>query len=111
MKLAIVGSRSITDKSIVYYTLSQIYDISLIISGGARGVDSIAEEYAKSVGIPVKIYYAEWDKYGRGAGMIRNSLILKECDKLIAFWDGKSVGTENSIRRAIKSGKLLSVHI
>ena len=57
----------------------------------------VAEEWAKTNNIPVTVFPAQWDKYGRSAGMIRNKLIISASDHCIAFWDGVSRGTKNDI--------------
>ena len=100
MKLAIVGSRTFSDYELLKTTIDQIPTPSLIVSGGARGADTLAEQYARERGIPTKIFLPDWKLHGKVAGFIRNELIVKECDFLVAFWDGKSNGTRNSISHA-----------
>ena len=98
MKLAIVGSRSFKDTLLLESILDRHKDkVSMVVSGGAIGADTMGEHWAISNKIPVKIFKPEWEKYGKSAGMRRNELIIKECDICIAFWDGKSKGTKNSI--------------
>ena len=87
-------------------TLSKI-EISLIISGGADGADSLAERYAKEQSIPTKIFLPDWKKYCKSAGMIRNTDIINEADVVVAFWDKSSNGTKDSIDKANKLGKKL----
>jgi len=101
MKLAIVGSRNFTD----YKRLSRIVDkvkeqITLIVSGGARGADTLAERYAKERAIPYLIFPANWDEYGKQAGMLRNQEIVNNADGMIAFLAPESRGTRDSIKRA-----------
>lgn len=112
MRLAVIGSRTFTD----YKKLEEVLDgyallnpITEIISGGAKGVDKLAEQYSKARAIPIKVYPAEWDKYGRSAGYRRNTLIVNNCDQVIAFWDGISKGTLHSITLAEKIGKEITV--
>lgn len=101
MKLAVVGSRDFSDLSKVEAVLTvDINRITEIVSGGARGVDTAGAEFAKKHGIKLKIFLPDWDKFGRAAGMIRNKQIVDYCDELIAFWDGKSNGTRNSLMLA-----------
>lgn len=98
IKLAIVGSRSfncyndldnaIKDKS---------FDLELIISGGARGADRLAERWALANNIAFRAILPEWKKYGRGAGIVRNQLIVEEADFCLIFWDGLSLGTKSTI--------------
>ena len=73
-----------------------------IICGMARGADMLGYRYAKENNIPVLEYPAEWFKYGKSAGYIRNSNMATNADALIAFWDGKSKGTKNMIEIAKK---------
>ena len=80
-----------------------------IVSGGARGADSLAEKYAAEKGIPITVVPAEWDKYGKSAGYRRNVQIVAESDEVVAFWDGESKGTQHTIDIAGKAGKKVSV--
>ena len=110
MKLAIVGSRNFTD----YKRLSRIIDevkgeITLIISGGARGADTLAERYAKEKAIPYLIFPANWDRYGKGAGILRNQDIVDNAEAMIAFLAPESRGTRDSIKRA--QAEHIPVHI
>ena len=108
MKLAIVGSRGINNIDIGTY----IQEVPTeIISGGAKGVDTLAAEYAIRNNIKLTEFFPDYKKYGRCAPIIRNSHIVESCDKIIAFWDGKSRGTLNSINLAKKLGKQLQVVI
>lgn len=111
MKLAIVGSRTFTNYNILYDATCSILTtkVSQIISGGANGADTLAKEFAQEFDIPLVEFLPEWDKYGKSAGMIRNKHIVDSCDKLLAFWDGHSAGTKNSINLANKNNKLLNV--
>lgn len=107
MILAIIGGRDFTDYEKAEQEILQKYDISEIsgiVSGGADGADSIAEVFAYNHKIPMTIHRPDW-KIGRHAGMLRNTKIIDECDQVIAFWDGKSRGTEDSIKKAQKAGK------
>ena len=108
MKLAIVGSRGINNIDIGTY----IQEVPTeIISGGAKGVDTLAAEYAIRNNIKLTEFLPDYKRYGRGTPIIRNSQIVESCDKLIAFWDGKSRGTLSSINLAKKLGKELQVVI
>jgi len=104
MKVAVIGSRTFSDYKLVKETLSTI-NITLLVSGGAIGADSLGEQYAKLNGIPAKIFYPDWKKYGKKAGFIRNSDIINESEMVIAFWDGKSKGTLDSIKKAEELNK------
>lgn len=104
MKVAIIGSRDFND----YGKLKEVLNFfkpTKIISGGAKGADLLGEKYANENGIEKIIHYPDWDKHGRGAGFVRNQLIIDDCDVVIAFWDGESKGTKNSIEKAEKQKK------
>lgn len=130
MKLIIAGSRNITDYTVLFKAIStyniQISDIECIISGGAPGVDSLAEIFAKDNAIPFKLYKAEWDnldvpnaiikenrfgKYNTRAGLDRNELMAKDGDILLAIWDGKSSGTRHMISCMERLNKIICVYM
>jgi len=93
-------------KSLGYMSLP---DDAIILSGGARGADRLGESWAKEYGYPVKKYPADWEKHGKAAGMIRNAQMAENADILVAFWDGKSKGTQHMIKTAM--GRGLEVHV
>ena len=112
MKLAVVGSQTFSSYdtlSIVLDEIRKLYEITVIVSGGAKGADSLAEIYAADNNITTDIYPAEWDKYGKGAGFIRNKTIWDNSDLGVAFWDGKSKGTAHSFKLSEKQSKILYV--
>jgi len=111
MKIAIVGSRTFNGYDLLEKTIcnKMVGSINLIVSGGARGADYLAERFAKKHNIPIQIFQAEWDKYGKGAGYIRNKLIIENVDIVFAFWDGKSKGTKHSIELAKEYNKKLFI--
>lgn len=96
MKFAIVGSRQILDEKGIHEVLDR-YNITHIISGGAKGVDSIAYNYAIKRGLLTTIFKPDWRKYGKRAGYVRNQDIIDNSDYVLAFWDGSSHGTKHSI--------------
>jgi len=102
MKVIIAGGRDFSDyeklKSFCDENLSDKTDIE-IVSGKAKGADSLGEQYAKENNYPVKEFPADW-KLGRGAGYIRNTQMANYADILICFFDGKSKGTKNMIDTA-----------
>jgi hypothetical protein len=109
MKTAIVGSRGFSGYEAMASILSQ-YQISQVVSGGAKGVDSLAEQWSKENNLPDPIIFLpDWKKYKRAAGFVRNKDIVDAADQVFAFWDGKSQGTLDSIKHAIKTGKPVSV--
>lgn len=106
MKLLIAGSRSITDIDISQYIPT---DTSLIISGGANGVDTLAEEYADKKRISKLILRPRYDLYRRAAPLKRNDEMVQLCDKVLIFWDGVSKGTKHTIDYANKIGKPIEI--
>lgn len=107
MKIAIIGSRGISANIEDFITVMP----KEIISGGAKGIDSDASKFALSHGIKLTEIKPNYDKYGIGAPHIRNREIVSLADKIIAIWDGKSKGTESTIKYARKMGKPIEVHI
>lgn len=106
-RYAIIGSRGFTDYELLKSTIQTrgINDIGEIVSGGARGADSLAEQYAIDNNIKLTVFYADLETYGRKAGHIRNQSIIDHCDVVLAFWDGISRGTADSIKKAQKQNK------
>jgi hypothetical protein len=103
MKLAIVGSRSFTDYEALEKEVDSICEsvkVTCVVSGGAKGADSLGQRYAESKGIATQIFLPDWEKHGKAAGFIRNRDIISNCDFCVAFWDGKSKGTLSSIELA-----------
>lgn len=108
MKVAVVGSRSLTNTDISKYIPP---DAELIISGGAVGIDTLAEKYADSNGIKKLILYPDYELYGRNAPLIRNKLIVDHADLVIAVWDGSSPGTEFTISYAKRRHVPIEIYI
>ena len=71
--------------------------IDTIISGGAKGADTLARNYAKEMGLNLVEYKAQWKVYGKAAGIRRNWDIVTASDIILAFWDGQSKGTASSL--------------
>lgn len=94
MKVAIIGSRGLKVDNLEKYLPK---DTTEIVSGGAKGVDNSAKQYALSHGIKFTEFLPEYDKYGRAAPLKRNIAIIEYSDIVIAFWDGKSRGTSHII--------------
>lgn len=110
MRTIIAGSRAIDNYQLLCVVIkTSNFEITEIISGGARGIDALAERYAKENKIPLKIFPANWNKYGKSAGPIRNTQMAENADALIAIWDGKSPGTKNMID--VASRKHLQVFV
>jgi hypothetical protein len=120
IKLAVVGSRSITNRELIHehldYYLKQAHKINkeiIIVSGGAKGVDSIAEDWAKDRGLITIVVYPAWnDKNGnfvRSAGFKRNEVIWDIAECGVAFWDRVSKGTEHSFQLAKERNKKIAI--
>lgn len=107
MKVAIVGSRSFSDYDEFLRLLGRFdrHDFDEIVSGGASGADSLAERFANFWKIPFRKVKPNWGKHGRSAGFQRDAIIISSVDMVIAFWDGKSKGTENDIELSRKFRK------
>lgn len=113
MRVIIAGSRSITDYQIVEEAVKESgLEISVVISGAARGVDRLGEEYALRHGILLERYPADWDKHGRSAGYVRNTEMAGKADALIAIMDKEgSKGTKHMIQEANKRGLIVHVKL
>lgn len=112
MKTIIAGSRTASIKDVI--TALELCpftaEITEVVSGCARGADSYGEMLAEEFDVPVKKFPAEWKKYDRGAGHIRNSQMAEYADALVAVWDGKSTGTKDMISKAEKRGLKVFIH-
>ena len=114
-KIIIAGSRNFTDYKLLktkcneiindyQNTLSSSDDPSIaIVSGHARGADKLGEQYARENNHYCLVMPADWNKYGKRAGYLRNAEMAKTADALIAFWDGESRGTHHMINLALES--------
>lgn len=112
MKTIIAGSRGIEDYDLIASAVEASgFDVTEVVSGCARGVDSLAIRYAKEKGIPAKLFPADWNTHGRGAGFIRNTAMADYADALIAVWDGKSRGTSHMVYTATKKGLKVYKHV
>jgi len=108
LRIAVIGGRKFDDYDSMESVLSSFIDIHkekdiCIVSGGARGADSLAEKYAGENGIKFELYPADWDRFGKIAGFVRNKEMMKGADRVIAFWNGKSSGTKHAIEVAAKN--------
>ena len=110
MKLLIAGSRTLCpsveeiDKHLAewrkLFTKAGIpwwQEIDVLVSGGARGVDAHGEQWAREKGILIERHPADWKRWGRRAGYVRNRTMAESCALGLIFWDGKSAGTGNMI--------------
>ena len=106
MKVAIIGSRGITVNNIGDHLPEGCDEI---VSGGAKGVDTCAEEYANANGIKLTVFLPDYARFGKGAPLKRNEQIAEYADEAIAFWDGKSKGTEHTINMFRKRSKAVKI--
>lgn len=106
MKVAVIGSRTLRITNLEKYLPE---DTTEIVSGGARGVDQSAREYAYDNNIPLKEFFPDYESYGRLAPLKRNILIINYADKVLDFWDGKSHGTKFVIENCKKLSKPLKI--
>lgn len=112
MKVAVIGSRSFSDYERLEKSLSSVnVTIDVIVSGGAKGADSLAAAYAKNHGIELLEFLPEYSRYGRAATIVRNRQIVDASDVVIAFWDGTSKGTKSSLDYARKNNKQVIIEL
>jgi hypothetical protein len=110
MKIAVIGSREYPNLGEVHnFIINEFQHGDILVSGGAPGVDTEAENTADAHHLGKIIKRADWTKHGDIAGFLRNREIVKEADRVVAFWNGRSSGTAHSIELAEKSGKPLMV--
>jgi hypothetical protein len=107
MRVIIAGGRNV--KGLWHVTQAVAHsgfkNFTEIVSGGARGADQLGEVWAETQNIPIALFPANWDLYGRSAGPIRNKQMADYADALIALWDGQSRGTKNMIDQMQKQNK------
>jgi hypothetical protein len=112
MKVIIAGGRYFDNYELLSTKCDKILqnqDDVIIISGGAKGADSLGEKYAKERGYKLEIFPAKWDEHGKKAGIMRNVEMADNANSLIAFWDGNSRGTKHMVETATNKG--LSVRV
>jgi hypothetical protein len=104
--LAVSGTRTITDRALVWGALDEFYEATPfreLIHGGCRGVDTLAQDWAWANQLPEREFPADWSR-GPQAGPERNARMIAEADALVAVWDGKSTGTRGTITLAKRKG-------
>ena len=106
MKLLIVGSRSITNFDLSPYISA---DVDTVISGGAGGIDSLAEQYADLHRLSKYIIRPRYDLYGRAAPLKRNEQVVDIADAVLVIWDGCSKGTQYTLKYAKKMSKPITL--
>ncbi len=108
MKVAVVGSRTLQDVDLAAYIPPEAEEI---ITGGAYGIDTLAEQYANSRGIPVRVFRPAYELLGKWAPLARNDQIVDAADLVVAVWDGVSTGTRYTINRAQKLNKPVKIYV
>lgn len=111
MKTIIAGSRTIEEYAVVEAAVAASgFAITEVISGCAHGVDRLGERWAVEHGIPIRHFPADWKRYKRSAGPIRNNEMVGHAEALIAIWDGRSDGTRHIINAARREGRKVFVY-
>lgn len=108
MKLAIIGSRGLRVEDLGAYLLPGVTEL---VSGGAKGIDTCAKEYALSHGLKLTEFLPDYRRYGRAAPLVRNREIVAYADQVLAFWDGNSPGTKRVIDQCNKQKKKVTVYL
>ena len=107
LKVIVAGSRTFNYPELLDEVLNQYrlfhFNFTELVHGGARGADTLAMLWAEKRNIQVRCFPADWDKYGKKAGYIRNKQMAEYGELLIAFWDGESKGTKMMIELAKES--------
>lgn len=111
MRTIIAGSRDIVNYSILLKAIKEIdYEISTVICGKAKGVDTLGELYAKRNNIKIEYYQANWSIYGKSAGMIRNRHMAEAAESLLLIWDGVSKGSKSMLKLAREYNLKIHIH-
>jgi predicted Rossmann fold nucleotide-binding protein DprA/Smf involved in DNA uptake len=106
--VAVIGSRTFNDYSLLSRELDQLAlttPIASLVSGGAIGVDALAERYGLENSLPIKIFKPDYVRYGRRAPLVRNVEIVKLSDIIFCLWNGKSKGSAHTLKQARLLGK------
>jgi len=107
VKVAVIGSRGLHVDHLEDYLPKGVTEI---VSGGAKGIDTCAKDYALQHGLKLTEFMPEYEKYGRGAPLRRNITIIEYADLVLAFWDGKSRGTKYVIDNCKKRNIPVAVY-
>ena len=114
MRIAIVGSRNIRDKEEYWYKKiceNIPRNCTEIVSGGAEGIDALARRYAEEHGLLLKEFLPEYGRYGKSAAYIRNADIVGYAHMVLAFWDGKSKGTADTVMKCYQLNKPVEIFL
>ena len=104
-KIAVIGSRTFGNSDLLNSELSLLNQSFILISGGAKGVDQMAEAYADTNGYSKIIYKPDYKSFGKNAPVVRNTEIVDAADFVIIFWDGKSKGTLDVLNKCKRKNK------
>lgn len=119
LSLVVAGTRTFNNYELLKRKITEIFlnkytaegKTLEIVSGGARGADNLGEQFAHEHKLPLRIFPADWNKYGKSAGMLRNQQMADYAAAAIVFWDGKSRGSRNMILEMKKRSKPVKVVI
>ena len=113
-RVIVAGSKNFDDYDFMKRKLDEYFSeaggepVETIVSGHADGADKLGERYAAERGLPCSVFPAAWEKYGRKAGPMRNSQMLdyasERSPEVVAFWNGTSSGTFDTIKKACRKG-------
>lgn len=117
MKLIVAGGRDFDDAQYMQESINSWVESNLstsnaeviLICGEARGADLLARKLFEANNLPIESFPANWNKYGKRAGLLRNEQMAEVADALIAFWDGESRGTKHMIETMKKLNKPVQV--
>jgi YspA, cpYpsA-related SLOG family len=110
VKICIFGSRYYPDPGDVADLVARLPTGTIVITGGAPGVDSWAAHVAEACGLEVQIFRADWKRHGKAAGPIRNAEMVAAADGGFAFWDRRSRGTKDCIEKFSCAEKPCTIH-
>jgi hypothetical protein len=115
VRVIIAGSRTITNYTLLCEIMSAVEvmlgePITLVLTGGAAGVDQMGERWAWSHKVQTKLYPTPWAEHGKAAGPIRNRQMASEADALVLLWDGKSPDSKNMLAEAQRAGLQIIEH-
>jgi hypothetical protein len=114
IKVIVAGGRDFYDydllqRKLIHWFRGMTPEDVVIVSGGARGADKLGERFAEEHGCELKVFNADWDRWGDSAGYRRNVEMAEYADACICFWDGKSKGTKHMADIAEKKGLKLKI--
>lgn len=116
VSLLVAGSRNFVDKKRAFEALDEWESSTeastiIVVSGGAKGADTLGEMWAKERGHLIKRIMPDWNRFGRAAGVMRNTDLVKSCDEAMVFWDRKSSGTADTIRKLVAANKPHNINV